>query len=183
MFEDHSSDPKYHSFSARVLLPSSVDRSVREAHSQSRWNSEKNARRDASFRAYIALHKAGLINDNLLPIRAVDPEIEVAQSQVELRPNIIEVAGQIDLWLNVASAWKACDTIHAANVTVSSDERGNTELFLLLPLSISNVEPFTIYWDMETSFSVNIGPRVLTCPPSVFDWARLVTVSVLPGFH
>lgn len=53
--------------SARTLLPSCVPPSLREARSCQVWKSEKMARRDAAFHAMIALHKAGLINDHLLP--------------------------------------------------------------------------------------------------------------------
>ena len=183
IFEEHSLNPKKRSISARVLLPTSVDLSVREASSQSRWRSEKSARREAAFRAYLALYQAGLVNDNLLPVRAVDAEVEAALSKVELRPNIVEVAGQIDLWPSIASAWKACDSIHAAKVSVSNSQTDDTELYLLFPLPVSKVETFTIYWDIKTRFTVEISPCPRTFPSSIISLAKTTTVSIFQLFR
>src|SRR4051794_2107149 len=53
---------------AKVVLPSFLDPSLREVNAKSYWRSEKMAKRDASFQAYMMLYNAGLVNDNLMPI-------------------------------------------------------------------------------------------------------------------
>ena len=55
-------------WSAEVTLPSFVHPEVRTASSSQRWRSEAAAIKDAAFESYVALHKAGLVNDNLLPL-------------------------------------------------------------------------------------------------------------------
>ena len=53
---------------ATVGLPSSIEASLREARGKLRWRTEKAARKDAAFQAYMQLYVAGLINDHLLPL-------------------------------------------------------------------------------------------------------------------
>ena len=58
---------------AKVLLPGILDPSLRVHQSESFWRSEKNARKDAAFQAYVALYKAGLVDDNLMPLKFPEP--------------------------------------------------------------------------------------------------------------
>jgi hypothetical protein len=55
-------------WTATVTLPSFVHQDVRTASSSRAWASESTAIKDAAFEAYVALHNAGLVNDNLLPL-------------------------------------------------------------------------------------------------------------------
>lgn len=56
-------------FTASVILPSSIDPSLRLTQSVSSWLTERAAKRDAAFQAYVSLHRAKLVNDHLLPSR------------------------------------------------------------------------------------------------------------------
>jgi hypothetical protein len=58
---------------AKVVLLLCVDAAVRIAWSRKIWLSEQNARKDAAFEAYMALYRAGLVNDNLIPLLKTDP--------------------------------------------------------------------------------------------------------------
>ena len=122
--------------SAEVILPTSVDVSVRKAHSITSWRTEKGARRDAAFQAYEALYEIGLVNDNLLPVRAVDPEVEEALRKVETRPGIVEVAEQIQLWPEIALKMKKCQNLQAAKVSM-------VRLFLFFHLNALFGRPFS----------------------------------------
>ena len=175
IFENDSLNSEGKSISARIVLPSNVDLSVRESCSRYRWKSEKSARRDAAFQAYKALYSIGLINDHLLPVRAVDPEVEAALSKVEVRPNVVEAAEQIHLWHEVASVWRECKLIHASKVTVSSIDNATTEVLLLFPLPLPTIRPFLIHWDKKIEYQVDIESNVLICPPVNKDMAQRVT--------
>ncbi|KAF5857982.1 Dicer-like protein 2 [Aspergillus alliaceus] len=52
---------------ASVILPSSIDPSLRLRQGVSWWLTDRAAKRDAAFQAYASLHRAKLVNDNLLP--------------------------------------------------------------------------------------------------------------------
>lgn len=69
---------------ATVLLPVSLPPKVRQATSSRAWLSERNACKDAAFQAYQALREAKLIDENLLPFKDNDFNIEI-----EGRPGMI----------------------------------------------------------------------------------------------
>src|SRR6186713_1898766 len=51
-----------------VTLPNCLIHSVRSTVGAGFWRTERAAAQDAAFHAYVALHEAGLVNDNLLPL-------------------------------------------------------------------------------------------------------------------
>jgi superfamily II DNA helicase RecQ len=73
----------------QVILPLSVNENVRKHESRTSWMSEKNAIKDAAFEAYVALYRAGLVNDNLLPLLRHDAVVdEMLRSELEKRAAI-----------------------------------------------------------------------------------------------
>lgn len=116
-FQGHSSGGDEKSISAKVLLPNSVDVSVRSACSKSLWMTEKMARKDAAFEAYKALHHAGLVNENLLPLGHVDEAVDEAYRAVEKRPSIVKVSDQIDVWPSIAQCWQSSSHIYGSLVS------------------------------------------------------------------
>ena len=155
-YEDHSSVEDEKMISAKVVLPCSVDSCVREAQSKDRWTTEKNARRDAAFEAYVALYHAGLINDNLLPRELVDVKEEDAFAAIEKRPNIAEVDQQINMWPYLAKQWQCTTEIHQNTVSIYSSGHQCQELNMLLPLSLPDVEPFRIYWKANSTHEITV---------------------------
>jgi hypothetical protein len=89
---------------AKVILPLCVDAAVRVAYSRRTWLSEGNAKKDAAFEAYVALYKAGLVNDNLMPLLKHD-SIEELTMGVQKRPSIVKASAQMNPWIEVARAW------------------------------------------------------------------------------
>ncbi|EHL00290.1 putative Dicer-like protein 2 [Glarea lozoyensis 74030] len=84
---------------ARVILPLSVNESVRFASSKDSWTSEKNAIKDAAFEAYLALYRAGLVNENLLPLLRHGVDVtELTSTKIETRASLMEVNEQINPW-------------------------------------------------------------------------------------
>ena len=143
---------------ARVLLPSSVHKDVQEACSSSSWNTEKLAKRDAAFEAYIALYRAGLVDDHLLPMR-FDPEAEDARSAIEKRPNLAEVPAQLDVWSSlVAYKWQGQPRLHESSIIISYEGVDVSRMLMILPLALPSVIEFDLHWDTTKSFSVMITP-------------------------
>lgn len=143
---------------AHVLLPSSVDFSVREAASKYSWNSERGARRDAAFEAYINLYHAGLINDHLLPLK-FDVEADEAKLPVGKQPSLVDVSAQLDAWSDiVARKWQGQPMLFASSVLVRCDEMTLSEMVMILPLALPHPINFRTYWDATKSFEVEISP-------------------------
>ncbi|KAL3422431.1 dicer-like protein 2 [Phlyctema vagabunda] len=146
---------------ATVILPLSVDEAVRVAHSRTAWLSEKNAIKDAAFEAYIALYRAGLVNENLLPLLRHDPLIdELESTMVETRPSIVRVREQINPWTHVSEAWKYLegqrDRSENTNLKIqqAAITLGNLNMRIYLPVAIPQVAPFRLYWDEDTELQV-----------------------------
>ncbi|KAJ4343390.1 Dicer-like protein 2 [Ascochyta clinopodiicola] len=87
---------------AEVTLPISVDFAVRTAKSLESWRTEKMARKDAAFEAYKALYLAGLVNDNMLPVRQETDDM-VAEFQVpDHTPSMVPTSQTFNPWPSAA---------------------------------------------------------------------------------
>ena len=146
--------------SAKVILPNTVDATVRETKSQSYWVSEKYARRDAAFEAYIKLYKAGLVSDHLLPLRGYDETVAEAQKDVEKIVKLVDVQDQLAVWRLIAQAWQASIDPQASAITIAGQSM--SQMLMLLPCKLSRPTCFDLYWDKVTTLSVTITP----CPDS-----------------
>ena len=142
---------------ARVLLPNSVDASVREAFSLSRWKTEKNARRDAAFQAYIALFNAGLVSDHLLPIRGVDEAIAEAHRAVEKIVSLVDVPGQLSPWYEVGQAWQHAENVYTSTIRIDHNGEALSEMKILLPRPLPRIASFELYWDHSVSYTTIIS--------------------------
>ena len=87
---------------ATVILPNSVDPTVRRASGLHTWLTERMTKRNAAFEVYIALYKAGLVNENLLPLKMTANEYV----EIETRPSLVETSEQYNPWRNVCESWQ-----------------------------------------------------------------------------
>lgn len=116
-------------WSARVTLPSFVHPSVREASSSRSYHSEATAVKDAAFEAYIRLHKAELVNDNLLPLHEEDPEFGRDE-----QASIIPVAQRRDSWKELFKNRALEDVVwHAGALSLSLDGKIFVSLLVSRP--------------------------------------------------
>ena len=153
-----SKDKTTQGISAKVVLPNSVDVSVREANSRQTWATEKSAKKDAAFVAYVALYYAGLVNENLLPLRH-DEEAAAACSAVDKRPSLVVVPGELDLWSDiVAQEWEHEPILHKSSIFLRQNEAVILQMSMLLPQEIMNKIDFALHWDATQSYHCTIEP-------------------------
>ena len=141
---------------AKVRLPNSVDASVREASSATEWKSEKLAKRDAAFEAYVTLYHAGLVSDNLLPIRGYDEAAAEAQSAVEKIVSLVEINEQLNIWTSIAHNWQSGTDLQSFNICITHQGNILTEILMLFPWLLPDNLNFDIYRDAYTTFGVEI---------------------------
>lgn len=146
------------SLKATVLLPSFLRTDLRRADSAFSWRSEKNATKDAAFQAYVALYKAGLVNDHLLPFKLSEiPGVEDRLPEVE-------AVSPYDPWGKVARAWQALDDRWAYSVNCI-DENGRIvgQYGLVLPIQLCKPRPIIIYLDngIEWKLDISVGAMVM----------------------
>ena len=105
------------------------------------------AKRDAAFEAYVALHKAGLVNDNLLPLIRFE-EIKLEEGFVERRPSMMECMEQLIPWTDIAKAWEGAVTHSSAIINIASIDRTEepVDLVLTLPTDWPVPQDFHVYW-------------------------------------
>lgn len=186
IFEDHSigRDENVKCISARVILPTSVDISLREACSSRQWKTEKMARRDAAFEAYTSLYRAELVNEHFLPVGHVDECADEAYQAIEKRPSLVEVSDQFYPWTFLAQRWKSATNIPTYIITVKQGEYIVASMMMLLPQPLPKVADFELYWDANTTFKVSISPNTIGFDPSAMAPAVQITSLILQSiFH
>ncbi|OBS16399.1 hypothetical protein FPOA_12952 [Fusarium poae] len=87
-------------FSATVTLPSALPRHLRRCQGGGGWRSEKNAMKEAAFRAFVALYQEGLVSDHLLPLNADSKEEEEEETQLT-EPELL-----FNPWQDVVQKWQ-----------------------------------------------------------------------------
>lgn len=161
---------------AKVYLPVSVHEDVRIAVSQSLWMSERNAIKDAAFEAYLALYKARLVDDHMLPLlRHGLVEDELVASAVETRASIMVVGEKLDPWIDVARAWRSSDLVARSTTILLNGLR----ISLLLPLRIPALPPIKAYWDSKTELPITFVERSQPCDPNILPIVLNETLSIL----
>lgn len=149
----------------RVLLPLCIDKAVREASARKIWSSEKNAKKDAAFQAYLSLYKHGLVDDHLMPLLRHDAIAEEFAGDVEKRPAVVDVSTQVDPWIRVAMAlnsrekgqpvWKSIVTVEDTNNQILSSVE------IMLPFAVPGISLLHLYWDDDTEMRVTVKPSML----------------------
>lgn len=147
-----------------VTLPNCVNSSVRHTVGRKSWRTERAAMKDAAFQAYIALYRAGLLNDNLLPLMN-DRTME--KDEREELPSTAEISEQLNPWIDMAERWSSPD-LHQTVVAIEQ-LKGHREdrlsMLLTTPMAIPSVRPFPLYWDSKTIFTIRLeNPCRITVP-------------------
>jgi len=145
------------SVSCRVILPNSVDSSAREFCSTGLWSTERWARMDAAFEAYVGLHRVGLINDNLLPLPSYDEDAAKAYAEVAKRPAVTAVNAKFNPWPAVAAAWQSTMTLYLSTIRILSGVTEIMRMKMISPCRLPQLFDLTLYVNARTLLRVEIG--------------------------
>ncbi|KAF2143233.1 uncharacterized protein K452DRAFT_350330 [Aplosporella prunicola CBS 121167] len=123
------------------------------------WKTERQARKDASFQAYKSLYKAGLVNDNLLPLfkDTESPEFE----QIEKRPSLTTANERMDPWTTIAKAHQAKEPTapwYCIKLTLSCEGQKLANLLFLLPGEVAAANEVVLHWNETTKYVVTSEP-------------------------
>ncbi|KAI2471768.1 hypothetical protein F4781DRAFT_420436 [Annulohypoxylon bovei var. microspora] len=137
---------------ATVVLPMSLPPELRRIESRGFWFSEKNASKDAAFQAYVAIHEAGLLNDNLLPRN------NEFLSSYDTRAGMAEVNERWSPWKRIAHAWSHQTEFYQRRLRLI-DQQGNVmcEFNASLPIPFPAAPDFEVFWDKFQSWRVEMG--------------------------
>ncbi|TQS38729.1 hypothetical protein Golomagni_00758 [Golovinomyces magnicellulatus] len=146
------SEAKKDYYHAKIILPISVHESVRTAESLHLWKNERNAIKDAAFQACLALYRARLLSDNLLPLMRHSSLDSTFDTMVEKRPSVINVQEQMNPWLEISKAWlNSPSTLYRSTIRFNGQE-----IDLFIPTSLPNVIKYDVFWDENTKMEISI---------------------------
>ncbi|KAI1428743.1 RNase3 domain-containing protein [Xylaria sp. FL1777] len=144
--------------SAVVHLPPSLPKAIRRVKGLRRWYSERNAFKDAAFQAFKTVYEAGLVNDNLMPL--VDDILE----GVEERGSIMEVDGLWKPWQKVAHLWEQSSDRVQRELLLKDGDTVIARFNVSLPCHFPRLPPFTIYWDADNTWTVELSKHFNLIP-------------------
>jgi dsRNA-specific ribonuclease len=150
-------DPGTKLITATILLPNCLEPSLRSTTGVGQWRTEKAAEKDAASQAYIALYRAGLLNDHLLPLLHTW-EAEEKEQEKQIRA-IVTVAKQYRPWDELAGAWSSPD-LHQTLLKVRplNSKDGRLDIMLVSPAKIPDLSPLDLYWNEHTRFRIESEP-------------------------
>jgi hypothetical protein len=97
----------------------------------------------AAFEAYVALYKAGLVNDNLMPLLKHESTEEELAMGIEKRSSIVQASAQMNPWIEVARAWSRQVGPNRMKHGIVTINDANNEIIsrmeMILPMDIPSV--------------------------------------------
>lgn len=150
-------EPKTGRFRATVILPSSLDPTLRVAQGLLWWLTERAAKKDAAFQAYTAMHRAKLVNDNFLPLtqsRFLAQDAEGDEDMIN-RPKFANF-DSYDPWKEMSRSCLGAN-VHRSRISIKQNgiPRPDLGVAMITPVEIPGAEPLTLYWDSETTFEIS----------------------------
>ncbi|KAJ5667706.1 uncharacterized protein N7477_006276 [Penicillium maclennaniae] len=158
-----------------VTLPNCVHPAVRRAQGQAWWRTERAARKEAAFRAYEALYKYGLVNDNLLPLsRKTEPQF----ADEEKIPAIVKASAQYDPYVELAHIWQTPEPqLYKTTIEMKNRDTGvideDLSISIILPKSTPMPDPINIFWESDVTLVA------IFTTPELFDGVTTETIKVL----
>lgn len=140
---------------ATVTLPVSVPANLRYARSRYSWETERTAKKDAAFEAYIALYKAGQVNDNLLPL--FRSQSKLFTEDIEKRPSLVDVSWSVNPWVDIAKTWMNSNSINETVLYLHTEGRSPVQVNMLLPVKPPPMPSFELYWNQHLHFTLRAG--------------------------
>jgi dsRNA-specific ribonuclease len=170
---------------AEVILPNCLDPTVRRASGRECWISERQAKKDAAYEAYVALYNAGLVNDNLLP----EPRhcYGSATTQDRERPSLIESSG-LNPWAHLADLWKHFPDIslHPTAITIERPSQSPLKMVMLLPESLPIVPSCRLLWSPAQAYTAsfqNFPLPVCQVDGKLIDMVREISHTIYHSAH
>ncbi|KAH6618772.1 dicer-like protein 2 [Boeremia exigua] len=173
------------SVTAEVTLPTSVDYAVRKARSVESWRTEKMARKDVAFEAYKGLYLAGLVNDNLLPVRQEVQDMVAEFQMPDHRPSMVPVSPTLDPWISIAQQHQQQSEVYfrtLLEIKTSDNKSLCVNLFTILPIpAVSEVE---LFWNENQIYTARMSrSSKVTIGTADLKVLRSITRKILQSIH
>ena len=172
-FQFHDSEDG--SVQAEVTLPISIDSTIRHARSARSWRTERMAKNDAAFQAYQVLHKAGLVNDHLLPHTQEVDDQNAEYQKKDQRPSLAEASPTLDPWGAVAAYHQQPgNTYYKTLIIIQAPGETPLEMVMLTACPLPLVQDFVLHWNALKQYTV----KTSSLPEVVLDKSELLDVKL-----
>ncbi|RMZ89441.1 hypothetical protein DV736_g3349, partial [Chaetothyriales sp. CBS 134916] len=135
--------------SCRVILPASLPAHLQVTKS-SAWRTGKMAKKDAAFRAYVELHKHGLLSDNLLP-----HVCETHDTKIEEMYSFYDAAPIVNPWYSFQCT---INQFHQHRIRIQHSEMALPPLLLLLPVALCHQLIVNLFGNVVATATISISP-------------------------
>lgn len=118
---------------------------------------EKAAKRDAAFQAYVALYEAGMVDDNLMPLHR-KKYADSSTTPQEKQAKLIQVSECWNPWHDIAQLRR--DDLPLIPTKVQFDQPnslGVPDMMLLLPSRIPCCWEFELFWNQDVTLKARIS--------------------------
>lgn len=98
------------------------------------------------------LYKAGLVNDNLMPV--LDQDLD-EDSTEELKPSLCTVSGRVNVWRKCAQLWRADKFLQSVRILIKRGDELLVGVSMVLPRLVQSILRRTsLHWDETTLYTM-----------------------------
>ena len=170
---------------AEVILPNCLDPSSRRAFGTQCWHSEKQAKKDAAFEAYVGLYRAGLVNDHLLPQPRFGHDFDTPQEQ--RFPRLI-LSANVSPWADSKEIWHKFPniTLYYTAINIERPAKSRLRMFLILPEKLPTISSCKLFRSSTETYVAHFENVSLPDPDVKKDFmilAREINYTILQSIH
>ncbi len=151
-------DAENQRITCEVTLPIVIAPEIRTARSATSWKTEREARKDAAFQAYVRLYNNGLVNDNLLPHRkSLEEQLDLSKTAAMAPLALCQP--RKNMWVRVAHFMKnnLNDRVWEQHrIDVTADGANSFSMDALSPVPLPEVPVFKLHWNSRTLYTVSV---------------------------
>lgn len=143
------------------------------------------AAKDVAFEAYKMLHKNGMVNDNLLPIKEEDDAVTAEFQKSDKTASMIEVLPTLDSWHHIATCQvQNPHRYHRTQLEFHGVQEQPFYMTFNLPVQLPVVPDFTLFWNESKRITVRSHkPQEVTLSDKELLLMRHITRKVLHSAH
>lgn len=142
-----------------MTLPIVIAPEIRTARSATVWETEREARKDAAFQAYLSLYDKGLVNNNLLPYRkSLQEQLDLSRT-ASVAASFAKCKPRKSVWAHVAHFMKNNLNIgvwEQYRINLTTDGANSFSMDVLSPLPLPEVPTFKLHWNTHVSYATSI---------------------------
>jgi dsRNA-specific ribonuclease len=168
-------------WTSEVVLPNSTHPAIRRFTSRKAWKSEKWAKRDVAFEAYLKLHSLKLVDDHLMPL--VKMELQSLKEAEKRSPKAI-VEERLDVWNELGKYWNTRNELYISVIQMTFSTGESVGVQILLPAMLPDIEKLLLFWSVDETVEVTFGrPTQIQRSPGLLKRAKNATFLLLENMH